>query len=101
MRQVLVESDRESVRRLNDDLLGAFPELPPGVVLGAVTRARRDLSRLGHCDGLWEAVELVARQRLVEQTLLRAIPEECAGRAGTGRTTSKTAGSTPLTTGAP
>ncbi|MCU1692465.1 MAG: hypothetical protein JWM64_1556 [Frankiales bacterium] len=71
VRQLLVDSDRGSVGRLHDELLGAFPELPPGLVLGTVTRARLDLSRLGPCEGLWEAVELVARQRLVETAALR------------------------------
>ena len=66
MRQVLVDADRTTVQRLQDDLLADFPELAPGLVLGTVTRARRDLSRLGHCEGLWDAVELVARQRLLE-----------------------------------
>lgn len=66
MRQVLVDADRTTVQRLQDDLLADFPELAPGVVLGTVTRSRRDLSRLGHCEGLWDAVELVARQRLLE-----------------------------------
>lgn len=71
MRQVLVDSDRPSVQRLHDELLADFPELPAGVVLGTVTRARRDLARLGQCEGLWDAVELVARQRLVELLALR------------------------------
>ena len=66
MRQVLVDADRTTVQRLQDDLLADFPELAPGLVLGAVTRSRRDLARLGHCEGLWDAVELVARQRLLE-----------------------------------
>lgn len=66
MRQVLVDVDRTTVQRLQDDLLRSFPELPPGLVLGAVTRSRRDLARHGRGEGLWDAVELVARQRLLD-----------------------------------
>ena len=70
MRQVLVDADRTTVSRLQDVLLTDFPELPAGLVLGTVTRSRRDLSRLGPCEGLWDAVELVARQRLLEALAL-------------------------------
>lgn len=66
MRQVLVDADRTTVQRLQDALLADFPELAPGLVIGTVTRARRDLSRLGPCEGLWDAVEMVTRQRLLE-----------------------------------
>lgn len=69
---MLVHEDREVRLGLHDGLLREFPELPAGVVLGAVVRARRDLSRLGRCEGLWEAVELVARARLLELLQLRA-----------------------------
>ena len=71
MRQVLVDADRTAVQRLQDDLARSSPELPPGMVISAVTRARRDLQRLGHCEGLWDAVELVARTRLLDRLALR------------------------------
>ena len=66
MRQVLVDTDRSAVRRLQDELLRAFPEVAPGLVLSTVTRSRRDLQRLGPCEWLWDAVELIARQRLLD-----------------------------------
>ena len=74
MRQVLVDADRAAVQEMHDTLLHAFPELPAGVVLGTVTRVRRDLDRLGHCEGLWDAVELAARARLLDLVALRGIP---------------------------
>ncbi len=72
MRQVLVDADRTAVADLHAALLAAYPGLPPGIVLGAVVRVRRDLARLGHCEGLWEAVELGARARLDETVARRA-----------------------------
>lgn len=71
MAQTLVETDRAERQDLHDRLLREFSDLPAGVVLGTVARARRDLARLGRCEGLWEAVELVVRQRLVELAGLR------------------------------
>ena len=56
---------------LGQRLVQDFPELPAGAVLGQVLRARHDLRRLGPCEGLLEAVELVSRQRLTELVALR------------------------------
>lgn len=80
---MLVHQDRETRQGLHDDLLRDFPELPAGVVMGAVTRARRDLHRLGRAEGLWDAVELVARARLLELLALRA-PATAGATAGRG-----------------
>ena len=71
MRQLLVDTDRTTVQRLQDELVRSFPELPPGTVIGAITCARRDLQRIGHCESLWDAVELVARTRLLDRLALR------------------------------
>lgn len=71
MRQVLVDADRTVVHQLHAALLADFPEHQPGAVISAVTRARHDLARLGHCEGLWDAVELVARQRLLDAVATR------------------------------
>ena len=65
-RHVLNTMAKIPAAQLQDALLADFPELAPGFVLGTVTRSRRDLARLGPCEGLWDAVELVARQRLLE-----------------------------------
>lgn len=64
---------------VSERLVHDFPELPAGAVLGQVLRARRDLRRLGPCEGLAEAVELVSRQRLLDLVALRCQVLHCAG----------------------
>lgn len=72
-----ISQERSQRQGLHDDLLRDFADLPAGVVLGAIARARRDLQRLGPREGLWKAVELVARQRLLELLELRGRPTHC------------------------
>ena len=74
MRQALVDTDRSVLLDLHDLLVAEFPELAPGTVLAVIMRVRRDLSRLGSCEGFWEAVEIASRHRLVELAAVRGLP---------------------------